>query len=1517
MLEIIMDKNEKKRGRSMKKMGNFIRERIMAGLLTVIIAFGCIGIQDSPVSEAAGDEIAGIAGEEIAKETAELLDFGTDEAQREELEQKELEMCVSYGGDHIFCRDGLVWVKGQEGRLMLSPKNDYAERYDTVLQADEKGELRNPAVNLTTDGIAADSLSKMDKLYICLAKKDDNPDSKIGYRNVSSALEVPFKVDEEAPTAVFDAPLITEKVMAAGGQAKKVSFGLFLQVIYSAGFTVKDTPGAGVKSVKTCVWKLSGDDLKDGVVSGTKIREKIKTIQNWKNEELKADGKYCVEVARDTAGKTDAVEGSYLILAEVTDQVGNSQVYASNGIVVDLKKPSIQITFKDGEDYVSGPKEFYDGDITYAIRVTEGEGPGVSGVAEVSWEVRCNGKVWRTYTEKVESDTNQYTEDELEKVFLKEGQVIPASECNSNNLILTVKAKDRAGNVADEVNCNLCIDTADPVVSVRYDNNEAKNGKYFKKERVATITFTERNFDRSKVTFDLTLEDGTRYENVSLETLKTINGMYADWGRDSAGADGTTKKESAVNYTDGRTNIARIYFLGDNTYKGFYIHCRDMAGKTSKGVAFDKEQKAPAEFVVDITPPRATVHYFADGQEIQPGKNETDRIYKNKIITAVIEVDEHNFALNSGFADGQVVYKVSGTKTEEGRKIKNHQKQANMLKNWDSNGDLHTADAFEYDVDANYKAKFCYTDLAGNVCELSQDFFTVDRTAPMGTITVEKLGIWKRFLSNITFGLFGSAARKISLTGEDHTSPVISVAYTTSYEPMNKEQVAAVKDWTKGKSFSIGTDKQFIVYSRIIDKAGNLTYLSSNGVILDGIRPGPNITIAAAKPSHGIYAGNVPFTIQVEDPAKGKTYAGLKSVSYEVRNNGTVTQSGNFDDALKPASKRVKNIKRNLSVNSRQNNSNDVTIKVTAVDNAGNTSSKTEKLKIDITRPEISVSYNNNSPRNGKFYKDTRVATVTIRERNFDPDSVRFEIRNTNGTKPVISGWMDSRTSGASDRETHTCTVSFISDGDYSFTLECMDRAGNKAVYGKEDTFTIDKTVPEIHVSYDSHAVSGGRFYKAERLATVTVTEHNFHEAGVRESITASLNGQGIAAPSISEFSSSGDTHTAVVRFSASGDYTFHLSCTDLAGNLAQVNEDEKFTIDLEKPVIKISGIKKANRGAVNPVVEVTDNNYEASKVTVTLEGTKHKAQTKEGSRSPIALGERIRLAGFPYQEDADDIYTLTVHAVDLAGNTEEKEFTFSVNRFGSVYTMDETTEKLIEKYYTNHIEDLTLTETNTDFLKHRKITCSRDGEIYELKEGEDYILEETGDSGKWRVYTYRILKKNFEKDGKYSITIYSEDEAQNSSSNQGKKKQIEFAVDRTAPTMVITGIANGEKYRENSHDATIDVKDNLYLKSLRVEIQEEGVTEPSVYEFTEEELENGYGVVTQAVRSAGNWQNVKAVAVDAAGNTSESETFRVLVTSDLWIQFYRNKPLFFGSMLIFLLILALIAYCSFCVSVL
>lgn len=58
---------------------------------------------------------------------------------------------------------------------------------------------------------------------------------------------------------------------------------------------------------------------------------------------------------------------------------------------------------------------------------------------------------------------------------------------------------------------------------------------------------------------------------------------------------------------------------------------------------------------------------------------------------------------------------------------------------------------------------------------------------------------------------------------------------------------------------------------------------------------------------------------------------------------------------------------------------------------------------------------------------------------------------------------------------------------------------------------------------------------KKPGTATVTVNEHNFDAASVQAAITASLEGQGIAAPSLSGFSGSGDVHTATVEYDTDG----------------------------------------------------------------------------------------------------------------------------------------------------------------------------------------------------------------------------------------------------------------------------------------------------------------------------------------------------------------------------------------------
>lgn len=97
----------------------------------------------------------------------------------------------------------------------------------------------------------------------------------------------------------------------------------------------------------------------------------------------------------------------------------------------------------------------------------------------------------------------------------------------------------------------------------------------------------------------------------------------------------------------------------------------------------------------------------------------------------------------------------------------------------------------------------------------------------------------------------------------------------------------------------------------------------------------------------------------------------------------------------------------------------------------------------------------------------------------------------------------------------------------------------------------------------------------------------------------------------------------------------------------------------------------------------------------------------------------------------------------------------------------------------------------------------------------------------------------------------------------------------------------------------TVDAKDNLALTKVTVDIDG---TE-TVYEG--EELLKDNGVIETAVESANRWQNIEITAEDAAGNIlgqseetmkGEPVVLRVLVTPNIMIQYFMNKPIFYGS---------------------
>ncbi len=88
-------------------------------------------------------------------------------------------------------------------------------------------------------------------------------------------------------------------------------------------------------------------------------------------------------------------------------------------------------------------------------------------------------------------------------------------------------------------------------------------------------------------------------------------------------------------------------------------------------------------------------------------------------------------------------------------------------------------------------------------------------------------------------------------------------------------------------------------------------------------------------------------------------------------------------------------------------------------------------------------------------------------------------------------------------------------------------------------------------------------------------------------------------------------------------------------------------------------------------------------------------------------------------------------------------------------------------RLYSNSAKDLVITETNVDSLVFNGISYSLDNKTTELKQGTDYTVKETEAKVPGNSILTQFKKENFEKEGRYSVTIDSEDKATNTMNNK------------------------------------------------------------------------------------------------------------------------------------------------------
>lgn len=198
--------------------------------------------------------------------------------------------------------------------------------------------------------------------------------------------------------------------------------------------------------------------------------------------------------------------------------------------------------------------------------------------------------------------------------------------------------------------------------------------------------------------------------------------------------------------------------------------------------------------------------YIANGQEIKVNVPASQVGYTLNVSNTVVDYNESStltFKLNKGYSKT----------TDFAIKVNGETVQLN-------NNNQYTIKNIQKDTDITVEG-------------------VADITAPDTEIKVSNK-TWKSILNKITFGLFFKETQKAEITATDEGSGVNKYYYyvdkSGSEKSLTKKQLQAV-DWKEGESVTFSEDSNYVIYAKVTDKAGNIKYVSTDGIVIDTIAP--------------------------------------------------------------------------------------------------------------------------------------------------------------------------------------------------------------------------------------------------------------------------------------------------------------------------------------------------------------------------------------------------------------------------------------------------------------------------------------------------------------------------------------------------------------------------------------------------------------------------------------------------------------------------------------------------------
>lgn len=990
-------------------------------------------------------------------------------------------------------------------------------------------------------------------------------------------------------------------------------------------------------------------DVTGKVVEGMSADEITELLRNatWV-QDITDENRYTCELKLGT----EYVSGSYDLIINYTDIVGHAaQTLEPETFIIDDEKPSeVTITYsKPLKEVILEALTFgfYNPDITVTFRAKD----YVSGVKDFLWDYSRQNNV-SSINRPTDTAASAVTaaQDKDDKTLYTASITLPEKEAEQLRGYFAVRATDKYGNVSEKVTDDgkiIVVDTVGTTMTVEY-NAAARiyeKTSYYNGNIDVKFIVNEANFFAEDVNITVT-RDGKPYDVVT------------DWTDRNADE-----------------HIGTFTLTEDGDYV-INVEYTDYSGNRMESYTSDT-------LTIDTVRPDIEVSYTNHSSiNTVTEIDNKERKYFNETQTAVVKITEHNFK-----ADEVQFYitalDVAGNKLDE---TVLHSKSGWSV---DSTGEVHTI-TITYPGDANYIFGIEYTDLATNAAEnYEEDYFTVDKTAPMNLTVDYSTSVLDTVLENLTYGFY-NAKVKVTVTAEDNISGVYDFVYdyraAAGVSAVNnslteqKIETAQRKYSDSGRKATatfeiprsvLDANSQFngTIAFTAADRANNKTeFQDMKRIVVDNIAPNASVTY--------------------NDPVK--TENGIRYYDREI--NTVVTfREANFyaEDVVVMVSKdgaapyvvtpdwTHKGVDEHIGRFSLTEDG-DYVITIEYADKSGNAmETYTSELLIvdtEIVNPVITI---NGNQENGRAYKDAVIPAVSFEDKNFEAYEItltrtRCGNKNVDVTDKFVGDHITLNANGGAGTFDEFEKI-VENDGIYILAVTMRDKSGHES--SSMVTFTVNRfgSVYEYR-DYLVTLIQDGGAYVTSITDDLVITEYNADRL-VQGSLNIEITCDGKpfdevkyeVSPVINEWVPVGESgwfqYDYVIRkdnFTTDGVYKISVSSKDATGNAPEnTNFEDKnilFRVDSTAPEItSIVGLEESIINAQRVTVKY------AVYDTIGLKSIRVFIDDKQaGETITDFTADFNNYFGSFVLEESNEVQRVRIEAEDLAGNitdTAAKEF--------------------------------------------------------------------------------------------------------------------------------------------------------------------------------------------------------------------------------------------------------------------